>query len=176
MKIDTADTIGIWNDISDYLSITVDVMKMAIQILDHDRIATGGKIFSTHPTTHNYIGLTTPDTMSPCSSYSDGLPGFPWYAHGNHYNRKKGGKLESDTRHHLMQRRQLHSPSIIRTSKWLVASLGALVSNHTMESIARVFACRTLEYRLVLLGLPRYHEASVDGLPHWRELQSTGWD
>ena len=49
MKINTADTIGIWNDISDYLSITVDVMKMAIQILDHDRIAAGGKKYQYTP-------------------------------------------------------------------------------------------------------------------------------
>jgi len=43
MKINTADTIGIWNDISDYLSMTVDVLKMAIQILDHDRFVAGVK-------------------------------------------------------------------------------------------------------------------------------------
>lgn len=56
-----------------------------------------------------------------------------------------------------------------------MVSLDTLMSNHTMESIARVFACRTLEHRLVLLGLTRYHEALVDGLPLWRELQSTYW-
>jgi len=77
---------------------------------------------------------------------------------------------------HLMQRGQVRSPSIIHTSKWLVASLDALVSNHTMESVAHEFACRTLEYRLVLFGLPRYHEAPVDGLPDWRELQSARWN
>jgi hypothetical protein len=49
------------------------------------------------------------------------------------------------------------------------------MSNHTMESVARVFACRTLEHRLALLGLPWYHEAPVDRLPRWRELQGARW-
>ena len=56
-----------------------------------------------------------------------------------------------------------------------MVSLDTLMSNYTMESVARVFACRTLEHGLVLLGLPRYHEAPVDGLPLWRELQSACW-
>ena len=49
------------------------------------------------------------------------------------------------------------------------------MSNHTVESVARVFACRTLEHRLVLLGFTRHHEAPVDGLPHWRKLRSGHW-
>jgi hypothetical protein len=30
MKRTTADTIGVWNDISNYLSMAMDILKMAI--------------------------------------------------------------------------------------------------------------------------------------------------
>ena len=43
IKLTTADTTSIWNDITNYLSMTVDILKMAIKILDRNRIAAGGQ-------------------------------------------------------------------------------------------------------------------------------------
>jgi len=41
MKLTAADTSSIWNDRTNYLSMSVDVLKMAIQILDYNRFAAG---------------------------------------------------------------------------------------------------------------------------------------
>lgn len=147
---------------------------MAIQILDYNRLSASFQKISTtphdaqqHQTDHSghHVALFLLLRWSPKLSLVG--PRKPLQS--------QEGKIRQsqNTTCHLMRKACLCSPSDIPTSKWLVVSLDALMSNHTMESVARVFARRTFEHRLVLLGLTRYHEAPVDGLPLWRELQST---
>ena len=49
MKLTKADTAGILNDISNYLSKAMNVLKMAIQILDYNRLSTSFQKSVKHP-------------------------------------------------------------------------------------------------------------------------------
>jgi hypothetical protein len=76
-EITAVTAISIWHGMANYLSMSVDILKMTIQILDHNRIATDvQKKFSKQPSTQK-TSLTTLGTTPHCSSSSDDRQGFP---------------------------------------------------------------------------------------------------
>jgi len=96
MKLTTADTTSTPNDTKNYLWNSVDVPKVPLQILGHNRLAAGVKKESVNTLQGvDSTELTTRCTIPHRSFCSDGRLGSPWSDPGTHCNRK-ANILESE--------------------------------------------------------------------------------